>query len=87
MAPRARRTSAQLLAEIEAERSRSDGTKRQRLVDIDAQDTEDPFETFMMEATVVIDHAVAQAIRNQRSGQGKTLREMGYSAVAEALGY
>lgn len=51
------------------------------------QDLDDPLATFMAQMTVVGDQTVAQAIRNERSGHGRGLRELGYIEVAEVLGY
>jgi hypothetical protein len=94
MTPRRRKSTAELLAEIEAERQR-DADRAQFLaerpellrIQAAADGIEDPYEVLKRQMTVVMDHAVARAIRAERAGTGIGLRAMGFIEIAEALGY
>ena len=93
MPPRTRKTVAELVAEIDADKAKQRDRDEwldanphlRRLAELELGD--EPYDTFKAQLTVITDHAVAQAIRNQISGQGKSLRALGYVEVADVLGY
>ena len=42
---------------------------------------------FEAQMIIIMDEFMAQALRDQRSGDGKGLRELGLTATADVLGY
>lgn len=60
-------------------------TLAQRLADVD-DDPERPHLTAEAQTAAIMDAMLAQLVRNSRSGQGKGLRESGFTETADELG-
>lgn len=62
-----------------------DYSNQQRLEQIDAQGHGSPEDTARDQFVVIMDSTVAKLISNTLSGNGKGLRESGFTAVADEL--
>lgn len=61
------------------------GLRRLLEVASNYSDPDDPMAQALAQLTVVFDEFMAQMLRNERAGRGKSLREQGFTATADVL--